>query len=116
MNPSLTRLPLALALALALAACATLPPGEDPKGVELLAQAKPVLGALAQYRKDHGEYPISLHELVPRYLKVVPFGPGLRLDRATQLIEFSYTTPWPQTATVVCSAPLGDLQWTCREG
>lgn len=112
---STSRISLHLVLAFAVGGCATWQPGEDPKGQELRAEATPVLGALVQYRKDHGEYPLSLHELVPRYLKIVPFRPGLRLDRATQLIEFAYTPSWPDQATVVCSAQLGDLQWTCRD-
>jgi hypothetical protein len=107
--------PLVMA-ALALAACASWPPGEDPRGQELRAQATPVLHALARYHKDKGEYPRSLHELVPRYLRDVPFAPGLRFDRDYQAIEFTYSPSWPQTRDVTCTARFGELDWVCRPG
>ena len=105
---------LSAGLALALVACATVPPGEDPKGKELKAQASPVLAALMSFHKDRGEYPVSLHELVPRYLEAVPFGPGLRYDRDPRVIEFVYPAPWPRSAKVLCFAQVGEREWVCR--
>ena len=96
-----------------LAACATWPPGDDPRGKELKDQATPVLVALVHYRKDKGEYPSSLHELVPRYLTAVPFGPGLSLER--DRVEFVYSPSWPRSGQVSCSALLGEVEWTCHD-
>lgn len=103
----------ALTIALLLAACATWKPGEDPNGIEARDQARPVLAALVKYRKDRGEYPSSLHELVPRYLTEVPFNPGIRYDRDNKVIEFAYLPSWPQQDPVNCGAKLGELDWTC---
>lgn len=104
----------AAALVLFLAACATVPPGEDPRGRELKAQATPVLAALVSFHKDRGEYPVSLHELVPRYLREVPFGPGLRFDRDSRVIEFVYAPAWHDSRKVLCFARAGELEWSCR--
>jgi len=105
---------LPVAFSVLLAACALWPAGEDPKGKELKAQATPVLAALARYFKDKGEYPSSLHELVPRYLPAVPFAVGLRLDRDTKMIAFGYAPSWPQSGRVACTARLGDREWSCQ--
>lgn len=106
---------LVLLLAYALAACAMWKPGEDPNGREAREQARPVLAALVKYRKERGEYPSSLHELVPHYLAEVPFSPGLRYDRDAKVVEFAYDPSWPKQQPVACGARLGDLDWTCRE-
>lgn len=102
-----------LAAAALLAACATWKPGEDPNGIEARDNARPVLAALVKYRKDRGEYPSSLHELVPHYLTGIPFDPGIRYDRDRGRIEFAYFPSWPHQDAVACGAGLGDLDWTC---
>src|ERR1700741_5387234 len=100
---------------LLLVACASAPPGEDDKGRDLVAQSTPVLAALNRYQRDRREFPSSLHELVPRYLKEVPFDPGLRYDRDENTLGFAYLTPWPQGRTVVCIARFGDTAFKCNE-
>jgi hypothetical protein len=105
----------ALAAALLLAACATTPAGEDPKGLDMRAKATPVLTALARYRKDKGAYPLSLYELVPKYLEAVPFHPGLRLDSEHGILAFVYFKEWPHTGSVTCSAKLEETTWKCVE-
>lgn len=104
---------LIIALGLVVTGCATTPAGEDPKGKELRAQASTVLTALVAYRKDHGDYPMSLQELAPTYLPNVPFEPGLVLDRNSDTVRFSYPAPWPQAGDVRCVAKLGDSEWKC---
>lgn len=104
---------LVLGAALALAGCATTPPGEDARGAELRANATPVLAALASYHRDRGEYPMSLYELVPKYLRALPFRPALRVDQKEQLVEFSYFNEWPRSGSVTCVARLGATDWTC---
>lgn len=104
---------LAAVTSLMLAACANWPSGGDPKGLELKAEATPVLAALVAYRRDRGEYPQSLQELVPRYLKAVPFAPGLRYDRESGNVEFHYEPSWPQPGKVLCFAKAGATEWTC---
>jgi hypothetical protein len=111
---SLIRLLAPAACALLASACAVSPAGEDPKGAELKAQGRPVLAALVSYRKDKGEYPQSLHELVPRYLNVVPFAVNLNLNHHQKRVEFVYETAWPQSQPVACLAAFGELDWTCQ--
>ena len=101
-------------LSLCLSACAIWPPGEDQEGRDLKSRATPVLGALANYHKDRGESPSSLYELVPRYLKEVPFGPNFDYAPDRNLVGFIYSPSWPQTRQVECLAQLGALQWTCK--
>lgn len=104
---------LTLLAALALGACATVPPGEDARGTEMRANATPVLEALARYRNDKGAYPVSLYELVPGYLRAIPFHPGLRLDTHHGVLGFAYFQEWPRTGSVNCVARLGETTWTC---
>lgn len=99
--------------ACALTACATFKPGEDPVGIAARDHARPVLPALVKYKKVHGEYPLSLHELVPKFLPAVPFDPGLRYDRDSGTIDFAYSPDWPRQDPVNCGAKLGDTDWTC---
>jgi hypothetical protein len=74
-----------------------------------------VLAALVKYRKDRGEYPRSLYELAPKYIKEVPFNPGLRYDLDDGVVEFAYLPSWPQQDPINCGAKLGDLDWTCAK-
>lgn len=102
------------AAAMALCGCAVWPAGEDAKGREMRANAAPVLAALAAYHRQHGQYPLSLHELVPSYLDRIPFHPGLRFHRDKGIVEFSYAPSWPQTQEVYCAAHASETGWTCR--
>lgn len=101
--------------ALLLAACSFAKPGEDENGIAARARARPVLPALVAYHKDRHEYPRSLYELVPRYLKEVPFDPGLHYDKEAGVIDFAYFPSFPRQDPVNCGARLGDLDWTCQE-
>lgn len=104
----------ALALAAGLlAGCAAWTPGADRNGVEARDSARPVLAALINYKKEHGEYPSSLHELAPHYLAQVPFDPALHYDRDAAYVQFAYSPSWPQQEPVSCGAKLGALDWTC---
>ena len=106
----------ALALATCvLASCAVWKPGEDPGGVEAREHARPVLAALVKYRRDRGEYPSSLHELVPHYLAELPFEPGLQYERDAGRVQFTYFPSWPQQDAVACGARLGELDWVCSK-
>ena len=95
-------------------ACAVWPAGKDPKGKELCDNARPVLAALAAYEQQNGQYPQSLHELVPNFIVRIPFNPGLRFHRDTGIVEFAYTPSWPQTEEVYCAAHAREADWTCR--
>jgi hypothetical protein len=106
---------LALAVsALALCACATSPPGEDPHGRQMRAQATPVLVALAAYRKDKGSHPSSLYELTPRYVKELPMHPNLDYDRGSGQIGFVYERGGVRFRQVGCKAEPGQVEWTCH--
>lgn len=106
--------PAALAAALLLGACATVPPGEDELGAQLTAQTRPVLVALAAYRKDKGRYPDSLYELTPRYLPELPMRPNLDFDRLGQRIGFVYEIAGLRFRQVACTAEFGQVDWACR--
>ncbi|MEO6624923.1 MAG: hypothetical protein ABIN37_08835 [Burkholderiaceae bacterium] len=101
-------------LVLGLSACATLIPGEDAKGKELMAQSTPVLEALIRYRQERGVYPGSLHELVPNYIQSIPFAPNLSLDHKQQWLQLVYSQSFPLAREVACVATLGSTQWTCK--
>jgi hypothetical protein len=106
----------ALLLVPALASCALWAPGEDPRGRELRDKGTPVLAALVKFHAAHGRYPDSLHQLVPSYLREVPFELGLNLDTEKSQVYFVYSSTWPQTHLVGCAAALGQVEWSCRSG
>jgi hypothetical protein len=111
---TLMKMPLPLLLlGLLVAGCATAPAGEDARGKDLQAQATTILEALNAYHKDHGSYPGSLQELAPKYLRNVPFDPGVVLDHNNGTAHFAYPAPFPQGGDVICIAKLGTTEWKC---
>lgn len=66
-------LPALLAIAIVCAACERTAPDTRPQ--ELRAQLTSMRTAIRSFHRDHGRYPHSLEELVPKYLPSVPVDP-----------------------------------------
>lgn len=59
-------------------------PYDEAKCRRQIRQGEPVVAALEAYRRDTGTYPESLHELIPKYLAVMPALEGVEAaDRLT---------------------------------
>lgn len=99
---------------LILSACAVWPIGKDRNGAQLKTSASSVLIALNQFQIEHGRLPLSLAELVPTYLTVLPFVPELTLDAKNGLLIFSYSPSWPHAGQVSCFAFVGSTEWKCH--
>ena len=98
-----------------LAACQTFAPGEDEKGKQLREPANKILTAIEQYKQEHGRYPNSLYELVPKYVDRLPEEPTLRIDEYSSTLRFAYSRDWPQLGRIVCLAHFGTTDWKCEE-
>jgi hypothetical protein len=99
---------------LLMVACATLAPGEDPKGQQLKEPANKVLTAIDQFKQDKGRYPNSLYELMPKYVDKLPEEPLLRIDEHSGRLRFAYSREWPDTGRIVCIALFGTTDWKCE--
>jgi len=103
----------AIATLLALSACSTYPPGSDPEGEKMKANAMPVLEALSLYLHQNIRPPKSLDDLVPKYLPAIPKEPKLALDMASNTLSFTYIQSLSQNSVVLCVAYIGVSSWSC---
>ena len=53
---------------LLLASCLGPPPGKGPRAEAGYRAASPIIAALDRFHEDHGHYPATLGDLVPKYL------------------------------------------------
>ncbi len=104
-------------VSISLLACTS--PGEGAKAERGYQRSDPVIAALAEFHEDRGQYPDSLTELVPDYLRAdaleTPSAPQenypleyRRLDHSYEL-SFRYAGPGMNRCTY---SPLSD--WQCR--
>ncbi len=94
---------------LTLASCLGPAPGKGPRAEAGFQGASPIIAALAAFHRDHGRYPSSLSELVPRYVhdpvvldlrhgreRLYPDagrGFGYRRDGDSYTLDFAYSGP-----------------------
>ena len=104
---------LPIVLALVIVSCAIWPPGEDPAGRKLLAEADKVLFALQRYVKAKGENPGSLQELVPAYLPSLPQEPEITYNAARGSLYFDYSPSWPTLGHCTCTATIESEGFGC---
>lgn len=104
----------AIATLLTLASCGAYPPGSDPDGEQLKAQAMPVLEALSIYMHQNVHPPKSLDDLVPHYLPSIPKEPKLTLDMESNTLSFTYIQKLSTDYQVLCVAYIGVSSWSCQ--
>lgn len=87
----------------------------DLRNSAAVTNSRPVFQALIQYRLEHGRYPDSLDQLLPRYLTDFPT-PGTcepmlysygRTDDGTAIIELMNTSPSPYRIIASAKFPPG---------
>ncbi|MGA9854641.1 MAG: hypothetical protein WBR29_05125 [Gammaproteobacteria bacterium] len=105
---------LVIAVLLTLCACAVYPPGDDPNGQKLQAEATPVLEAIHTYMTDNARVPKSLNDLVPKYIKQLPAKPKLTYDLPNNVVTFSYVQSQSFSVQVTCTAFIGQTGWMCQ--
>jgi hypothetical protein len=72
----------------------------------VVQRGQPLIDAIESYHKDRGEYPTSLQELVPAYLKGIPNTelagfPEFLYEKGNAAIPYKITvdlSPWPKPA------------------
>ena len=100
---------------LLLGACASVPPGDEPRGMTFREPANKVLAALEQFKQERGRYPNSLYELTPKFIEKLPDEPSLRLDEYSGTLRFAYSRDFPDIGRVVCVVVLGSTEWKCED-
>ncbi len=85
---------------------------KEPRGrVDVDGELKATLyvmrNALDEYNKDHGRYPSTLQELVPKYLRKMPVDPVTKSSTTWQLITEETVQPSSDftTATTATAVP-----------
>jgi hypothetical protein len=104
----------AIALSL-LGGCSIWGVNQDPAGMNYRRDANRIIWALQDYRKDTGEFPVTLGMLTPKYLPSLPKIPDIRYQPRDGSLRYAYTPSWPQLRPVRCASEGNATVWHCAE-
>ena len=89
------------------------PPGVGEKAERGYAASEPVIAALEEFRKDHGEYPELVAYLVPDYLPVLwTGGEDLDYSYSTSDGSFAFSFHYRGPGMNTCKYK-PDAEWHC---
>jgi hypothetical protein len=103
-----------LALGL-LGGCSVWEVNQDPAGMNYRRDANRVIWALQDYRRDTGQFPVTLGMLTPKYLPSLPEIPQVRYSPADGSLRYAYIPSWPQLRPVRCASDGNTTVWHCAE-
>jgi hypothetical protein len=103
----------AIIAVLILASCASSQVASDVRCVEV-DNGNEVLAAANRFARDNKRNPLSLSELVPKYLSEIPSMPNLEYSPTEGRMQFSYSTyVESEEFGCVCKAKLKQREFKC---
>ena len=98
-----------------LAGCTIWDVNQDPAGMNYRRDANQIIWALQDYRRDTGQFPVTLGTLAPKYLPSLPQVPDVRYDPRDGSLRYGYIPSWPQLRPVRCASEGNTTEWRCAE-
>lgn len=99
----------------ALGGCTIWQVNQDPAGMNYRRDANRIVWALQDYRRDHGQFPVTLGMLTPEYLPSLPEVPDISYEPRTGALRYAYIPSWPQLRPVRCVSEGNTTVWHCAE-
>jgi hypothetical protein len=98
-----------------LSSCSVWDVNQDPAGMNYRRSANEIIMALQNYRRDKGEFPVTLGMLAPGYMPSLPEVPDVRYEPRDGSLRYAYTPSWPQLRPVRCVSEGNTTVWRCTE-
>ncbi|HEX3942522.1 MAG TPA: hypothetical protein VHW69_00400 [Rhizomicrobium sp.] len=98
-----------------LGGCSVWDVNQDPAGMGYRRSANEIIMALQNYRRDKGEFPVTLGMLTPGYMPSLPEVPDIRYEPRDGSLRYAYTPSWPQLRPVRCVSEGNTTVWRCTE-
>ena len=98
-----------------LSGCSVWDVNQDPAGMNYRRSANEIIMALQNYRRDKGEFPVTLGMLAPGYMPSLPEVPDVRYEPRDGSLRYAYTPSWPQLRPVRCVSEGNTTVWRCTE-
>ena len=98
-----------------LSSCSVWDVNQDPAGMNYRRSANKIIMALQNYRRDKGEFPVTLGMLAPGYMPSLPEVPDVRYEPRDGSLRYAYTPSWPQLRPVRCVSEGNTTVWRCTE-
>jgi hypothetical protein len=99
----------------ALGGCTVWQVNQDPAGMNYRRDANRIIWALQDYRRDTGQFPVTLGMLTPKYLPSLPEVPDITYEPRIGALQYAYTPSWPQLRPVRCASEGNTTAWHCAE-
>lgn len=98
-----------------LTGCTVWDVNQDPAGMNYRRDANRIIWALQDYRRDTGQFPVTLGMLMPKYLPTLPTVPDVRYQPQDGSLRYGYIPSWPQLRPVRCASVGNTTEWHCAE-